>query len=109
MGDSYKNQADVDKVKKLLESISPGLRISYYMLDDEVDTVKNIGLYVPEKGNKEVINKLLSIGFRKIRRRKVESGHYWDLAAPYTMQVVLEISMEKALLAAVCEGGKEND
>lgn len=108
MIDSYKNQADVDKVKKLLERVSPKLRISYYMTDDAFTTVRVIGLYVPEKGNKEVINKLLSIGFRKIRRRKVENGHYY-MGASYTMQVVLEISMEKALLAAdrnVCEGGR---
>lgn len=98
MIDSYKNQADVDKVKKLLESISPGLGISYYMTDNDFTTVHVIGLFVPEKGNKEIINKLLSIGFRKIRRRKVETGHYWDIGASYTMQVVLEISMEKALM-----------
>lgn len=102
MFENYENQADVDKVKKLIESISPGLRISYYGTDNEFKTVHNIGLYVPEKGNKEVINKLLSIGFRKIRRRKVENGRYLDMAASYTMQVVLEISMEKAIRAAVC-------
>lgn len=104
MLDQFSNQADVDKVKKLLESISPDLRISYYMTDDGFNVVQNIGLYVPEKGNKKVISKLLSIGFIKKCRRKVESGNIWDLEAPYTMQVILEISMEKALLAAVCEG-----
>lgn len=109
MDDTYKNQADVDKVKKMLESISPGLRISYYMTGHEFTTVQNIGLYVPEKGNKEVINKLLSIGFKKIRRRKVEDGGYWNMSATYTMQVVLEISIEKAILAAEFEGVKEHD
>ena len=108
MVDNYKNQADVDKVKKLLESISPELRISCYETDYEFTTVHNIVLYVPEKGNKEIINKLLSIGFRKIRRRKVEEGGYWNMSASYTMQIVLGISMEKALRAAVCEGGKEH-
>lgn len=99
MSDFFINQDDVDKVKKLLESISPELRIGYYVMDSDVkNVVRNIGLYVPEKGNKEVINKLLSIGFMKMRRRKVEDGHYWDLVANYTMQVVLEISMTTALM-----------
>lgn len=97
MHEPYDNQADIDKVQRTVESISPGLRITSHSFRWNTNTVIEVGVTLPVKGNKKVIDNLVAAGFRKGHKRKKEVfGHYWDMKAGYSMFIDLRMPIPQA-------------
>lgn len=84
------NQAELDAVIKEVTSIKPDLQDNIYVTHkDNMAIAVNVEL--PQRGNKEIINKLLAVGFKVARRKKATGfdsvyGNQYD---GYSMLVVL--------------------
>ena len=90
MWDGYANKGEIDKLQKAIHDISPDLTLSRFTLSNTVEnTAVAAGLYIQEKGNKNTIEKLLGLGFRKVHRRK-QAQRYWDISENYSFVVCLE-------------------
>ena len=88
MIDKYDNQDEIDELQQKLSEISPGLRVTGFTVWG--NRAGTAFVYILEKGNKKVIDQLIALGFRKVRRQKVRTSDYWTLSATHTMEVVLE-------------------
>lgn len=87
----YENQKAVDELRKIIDAITPGIKLnSFSVLDNRVLTAI---VDIDEKGNKSVINKLISIGFRKVARYKKPLPFY----VPMTTKDTFVIRLEKPL------------
>lgn len=88
MIDKYENQAEIDELNRKLSEISPGLKVTgFTVVGNRVGTAF---VWLLEKGNKKVIDQLIALGFRKVRRQMVRTSDYWTLSTTYSMEVVLE-------------------
>jgi len=90
MFEPYDNQSEIDKVQRIVENICPGLKINSFELRWNTNTVVAVGVTLAVKGNKEIIKKLMSIGFRKRFMRKQESGFMYD---GYSMCIALKMPL----------------
>lgn len=87
----YENAKDVAELERLIKSISPDLRITGIGIANNL--VTRASVLVLEKGNKQVINKLLEMGFRKSWREKVRRHDGETDYSGYAFQVRLEIAL----------------
>lgn len=87
----YVNHSEIEELQKTLHSISPNLRLSRFSLapGEEKPRATAAGLYIMEKGNKHIIEKLLSMGFRKMHRERTRNG-YADMYDGYSFVLILE-------------------
>ena len=91
MYEPYDNQVEIDELQRLVESVCPGLRISRYSMGvDNKNTVVAVRVTLEVKGNKKIIDKLVDIGFKKLRKRKRETMRYWNMYEGYSMLIDLE-------------------
>lgn len=84
---SYDNAQQIEDLQKILYEISPELKLCGFTLDGNRATTA--GISIPEKGNKDIIDKLLSMGFKKKRKSK-KTERPWDAFSPYYFIVWLE-------------------
>ena len=96
LNEPYENQVEIDKVKSIIADIYPGLTPHSYSLDYDRRIVTSIAVRVPVKGNKDVIAKLVSAGFVKGHKRKVESGRKWPVMEGYSFDMILRYYFPKA-------------
>ena len=90
MWEDYANCKEINELQNTLYSISPNLRLGGFTLSmGDKERASHAILVVEEKGNKRIIEKLLSMGFRKIRRQRTRR-HYWDMADNYSFLLTLE-------------------
>lgn len=88
---NYENQKQVDELQKVIDATTPGIKLqSFSVLDNRALTAI---VDIDEKGNKSVINKLISIGFRKVARYKKPLPFY----VPLTTKDTFIIRLEKAI------------
>lgn len=85
----YVNSSQIEELQKTLHSISPDLRLSRFALAPGEKRAVAAGLYIMEKGNKHIIEKLLSMGFRKIHRERTRNG-YADMYDGYSFVLIFE-------------------
>lgn len=94
MFEHYDNQAEIDKVREMIEAISPNLKFSGFLMKiKNHNAVSAVYVTVPEKGNKEIINKLISNGFKKWLRKKGKSYGGWDANESYSMEITLKMHL----------------
>lgn len=97
MHEPYDNQAEIDEVQRLVESVCPGLKISRYSLEaGHKNTVVSVRVTLEVKGNKKFIDNLVDIGFKKLRKRKRETMRYWNMYEGYSMLIDLEYTFPSA-------------
>lgn len=89
LNEPYDNQVDVDKVKAIIADISPGLLPTGYYLTSDCKNVTCVIVQLLVKGNKDVIAKLVSAGFKKGNKRKVETGREWCMYEGYSFKIDL--------------------
>lgn len=89
LNEPYDNQDYVDKVKAMIDDISPGLLPSGYYLTSDGRNVTCVIVSLLVKGNKDIIEKLVSAGFEKGRKRKVETSREWCMYEGYTFRIDL--------------------
>lgn len=85
----YANADEIEKIQNEVSSICPDLKLNRFMLVDDNIAV-SVGLEIVEKGNKRIIEKLSSIGFRKFLRIKKENYHMYD---GYSFLIIMEKSV----------------
>lgn len=90
LNEPYDNQVEVDKVKAIIDDISHGLLPSGYYLTSDGRNVTCVIVSLLVKGNKDIIEKLSSVGFEKGRKRKVESGREWCMYEGYSFKIDLK-------------------
>ncbi len=88
MFEEYSNSKDLEKLDAAVKAIGPELRLSYFTLKG--DKAVRAGLFIMEKDNKKIINKLYALGFEKTRREKNCSDNYWSINEPITFRLRLE-------------------
>ena len=67
--EKFINQAEIDKVQEAINEVWPGLKLSTFgMVPENLRLAVNVGMWVPEKGNKKKIEALKALGFRKVWR-----------------------------------------
>ena len=90
MWEDYTNCKEINELQNTLYGISPNLKLAGFTLSNgDEKRATHAMLVVEEKGNKRIIEKLLSMGFSK-RRRQRTSRHCWDMADNYSFLVTLE-------------------
>lgn len=89
LNEPYVNQVEIDKMRAVLDNVSPGLTPSCYMLKGDERIVTAIVVTIPMKGNKYVIEKLVSLGFKKGHKRKLGSSRAWGEYEKYSFQIDL--------------------
>lgn len=94
LNEPYDNQVDVDKVKAIIADISPGLLPTGYYLTSDCKNVTCVIVQLLVKGNKDVIAKLVSVGFEKGKKRKVETGRDWGMYEGYSFKIDLKYHLE---------------
>ena len=87
----YENQKAVDELQAVIDTVAPGIRVRSFSIRG--NRALSAIVDIDEKGNKAVINKLISIGFRKVARYKKPLPHY----APLTTKDTFVIRLEKTL------------
>lgn len=93
MFEPYDNQADIDEIQRKIDEISPGLKLNYFSLRWNTRHAIEAGVSIPLKGNKALIEKLVSIGFRKGQKRGVYDNSYRYLHGKLTYLIDLHISL----------------
>lgn len=88
---NYENQKQVDELQKILDATTPGVKLRCFSVCD--NRFLTAIVEIDEKGNKTVIEKLISIGFRKMARYKKPLPYY----APMTTKDTFVIRLEKPL------------
>lgn len=88
---NYENQKQVDELRKTIDATTPGIELQAFSVCDNRAIAAIID--IDEKGNKTVINKLISIGFRKVSRYKKPLPYY----VPMTTKDTFVIRLEKML------------
>lgn len=65
----YINKAEIEKVQAAVEQVWPGLKLSIFGMswENKAQCI-DVGVIVPEKGNKAKIQALKELGFRKVYR-----------------------------------------
>ena len=95
MREPYDNQAAVDKAQRMVESICPSLKITSCSLKWNSNVVIEVGVTLPVKGNKEIIDKLVSIGFIKGHKRKKDFYNYWSISESYSMLIDMRMPLSE--------------
>ena len=95
----YDNQSEIDKAKEIIQSIDPHLRLDRFTLKYGTCTVTEVGLSLPLKGNKALIQKLESVGFKQgfISKGRSSSDSYWNLSTHYTMEISMKANLSDLL------------
>lgn len=88
---NYENQKQVDELQKIIDDTTPGVKILCFSVSE--NRVLSAIIDIDEKGNKSVINKLISIGFSKKARYKKPLPYY----LPMTTKDTFVIRLEKAI------------
>lgn len=72
----YTNQKEVDALQSYLYGIDSGLELTAFSTrhGSGENTAISAGLYIAEKGNRPIIQRLLRDGFRKVIRQKISTG-----------------------------------
>lgn len=71
----YKNQKEIDRVMEVMQQVSAESVFFSFLVDDNY--VVQMEMCIPVKGKAEYIRKFEELGWRKIRRFKVESADFW--------------------------------
>lgn len=97
MFNHYKNQADVDAVIALAQTVFPDVKhTSCLMTGWNSDIVSVVGITVPQKGNKKKIDELVRLGFVVRGKRATNSRIDWhSCSVPYSFLVDLEYELPK--------------
>lgn len=88
---NYANQKQVDELQKIVDATTPGIKIQSFSVYDNRAIAAIVD--IDEKGNKPVIKKLISIGFRKVARYKKPLPYYVPMTTKDTFVVRLEKSI----------------
>lgn len=88
MFDEYSNSEDLKELQEAVKAIAPDLKLSIFTLSEK--KAIRAGLFILEKGNKAIINKLFALGFEKTLREKTHTNNYWDINEPITFRLRLE-------------------
>lgn len=72
----YNNQREVDALQSYLYGIDTTLELTAFGTrhGSGENTATSAGLFIAEKGNKAIIQRLLRDGFRKVIRQKISTG-----------------------------------
>ena len=89
--EKYSNAEEIEAIETEIKAIDPDLKIAW--LSHSGDRCDAVGVYVTEKGNKKIINKLLELGFTKRRREKIRSIGYL-YSEPTSFRVVLVMLLQ---------------
>lgn len=84
----YVNQKEIDELQKVIDAITPDIKLRCFSVcgNKAVSAIVDID----QAGNKTTINKLISIGFRKVARYKKPLPHYAPLSTKDTFVIRLE-------------------
>ena len=76
----FTNQKEVNALQSYLYGIDPTLRLTAFSTrhGSGENTALSAGLYIAEKGNKAIIQRLLRDGFRKVIRQRISTGVVGD-------------------------------
>lgn len=81
----YANAEEIEKIQLEVSKICPDLKLNRFTSRNNI--VYEVGLEIVEKGNKHIIEKLQSIGFRKFLRIKKELYSMYD---GYSFLILME-------------------
>ena len=85
---SYENHEQLAELDRQIKTIDPNLGFGSFGLNG--NRVTSVYVILLEKGNKPIIEKLLAIGFEKVRREKVKTDYsYWMRYDGYQMRARL--------------------
>lgn len=93
MVERYDNQSDIDEIQRKLDKISPGLKLDSFSLRWNTHHVFEACVTIPLKGNKALIEKLTSIGFRKGHKRGICNDPHSYVYRKLTYLIDLHISL----------------
>lgn len=85
----YKNQSDVDEIRKQIQKIDPTLTINSYSINGQ-NEVMSVGLIIPIKGNKRKIEQLQNQGWRKLLREKKRTDHNRYIRCQYSGYILVQ-------------------
>ena len=88
MFEEYSNSNDLEALDAAIKAIDPELKLSIFTLAG--DKAVRAGLFIMEKGNKKIINKLYALGFEKTLREKSNRYNYYSLNESVTFRLRLE-------------------
>lgn len=93
----YSNQAEIDKINEKLKKVAPGLRLSGFSLRWGSDEVYEASVTIPLKGSKEIIRKLVALGFKTKGKRMVSQYTGWGYSAPghYVIDLCIPVPTAK--------------
>lgn len=89
----YENQKEIDALQKAIAAIAPEIKLREFDLVPGTNVVRKVIVHLDEKGNKAVINQLLSIGFTKKARHRKRVDVHMLLSTPDAFVVRLEKEM----------------
>lgn len=93
----YSNQAEIDKINEKLKKVAPGLRLNSFLFDSESNEVHEASVTIPLKGSKEIIRKLVALGFKTKGKRMVSQYTGWGYSAPghYVIDLCIPVPTAK--------------
>lgn len=89
----YENQNEIDELRKAIALIDPGIKLQEFDLFPGTNRVKKAIIHLDEKGNKPLIDKLISIGFKKKARHRKRVDVHMLLSTPDAYVVRLEMEL----------------
>lgn len=84
----YENQKEIDELQKAIDAITPDIKLRYFSVCG--NRALSAIVDIDQKGNKSTIDKLISIGFRKVARYKKPLPFYMPLSTKDTFVIRLE-------------------
>lgn len=89
----YENQKEIDALQKAIAAIVPEIKLREFDLVPGTNVVRKVIVHLDEKGNKPIIDKLISIGFKKKARHRKRVDVHMLLSTPDAYVVRLEMEL----------------